>query len=448
MLASFRLLAVAIFLPCASLPIACTSAKRAESRSPPVTPKVIAEPPALPLSASHVERPPAKPSAPCALLAAHNEEELVAASERARAVMKAVNANGLTSEAVRLAAEVKQLGDVTVPFGSGTKPLKQLSEEQVRSLAVMSPGSDASSFQRARDRLAAIDAVLRAWTRHEPLPTNPYDVIPEFCSQDDHGAWGFWIERASYLPNDQSDPGSFELAASFKLARITRDGTAVVAHEWPNFFAPVQGDSRFLAPGETNCCANNYGQGAPSVLLNHDQDGDGVPEIGLAAAFGVEGTHDERSALYRFRHGAIEEEPSQFSSVLDFDRDGRPDLVASQWLEVGSDCDAGFPVNQVSPPYLGHALPDGTYAFDDAVAIAFSRENCAKPPVDFRDSSAVWCAKLWGMSEAVLRRRVLATCRKRECPWAEGSTACVHLEPTLKGFQPPLRLTPPSAPPR
>jgi hypothetical protein len=174
--------------------------------------------------------------------------------------------------------------------------------------------------------------------------------------------------------------------------------------------------------------------------LKHDQDGDGIPELGLRATFGVEGSHQESAVLYRFFKGAIEERPSSFNDVVDFDGDGRIDLLFQQRTEYGEHCESGFPLGVGSPRYLGHALPDGTYSLDDEVAVAFSRSICPKPPEQVRSSDEIWCARLWGIEEAKLRRRVLAGCAKQECP-STSRTPCTHLESFLE-LDPPLRLSP------
>lgn len=417
--------------------LACAGGQPPSASKPAPVASVAAAP------AAAVAEPAPQPLAkPCQILQAHNEEELIAATERARSLMSSLLPTALADEAARLAADARRLAEREVPFGSqGTVKLKSLSRDQLEMATRANPGGDPGAYYRVLYLAERVEAVRRAFQRHEPLPTDINDPVPEFCAEDEHGAWGFWIERASFVLGSASDPADFRLGAQFALARVQRDGQAFVSRTWPSFYASIYGDERFLPKPEPNCCVNNYGQGAPNVVLKHDQDGDGILEVGLVASFGVEGSHQESAVLYRFRNGAIEEQPSTFDDVVDADADGRPDLLFDQRSEYGESCDSGFPLSQTSPRYLGHALPDGTYSLDDEVALAYSRTICPKPPARARTVEDIWCARLWGVDEAALRRQVLAGCAKQECPPTE-RMPCTHLESMLAELRPPFRLTP------
>ncbi len=98
---------------------------------------------------------------------------------------------------------------------------------------------------------------------------------------------------------------------------------------------------------------------------------------------------------------------AHFTDVLDADGDGRPDLVDETFYlshdRIGGMCGA-TPVR--GAPILLHSLRDGTFSRTDGVARAFARAQCpSKPKLPHDD---VPCARIWGESEASVRKDVEA----------------------------------------
>jgi len=176
-----------------------------------------------------------------------------------------------------------------------------------------------------------------------------------------------------------------------------------------------------------------------TVAAAFDWDGDGVSEA--AVRFQVsehEGDGASAVRLFRVRGGAVvpyapAAPVGPIAGVRDVDGDGRPDLLLPSPWHVVEHCGPGD--NEIAgPDLLAHALPDGTFSTDDAVARGHVARRCeealregARDMGDsHRDLLAVACARRAGASAeatvAALRARHrgaprlrLASYRGEEC---------------------------------
>src|SRR4029077_2920138 len=94
----------------------------------------------------------------------------------------------------------------------------------------------------------------------------------------------------------------------------------------------------------------------------------------------------------------------------------------------------------ISPEYLGHALPDGSYSFTDDLARQQLREQCPSKPVSCKTTTAIFCGKVWGVDPASMLRRARRACRKDPCVGDERLAPCEDLEIAIKQFEAPLLL--------
>jgi hypothetical protein len=288
-------------------------------------------------------------------------------------------------------------------------------------------------------------ALEQALSGKQPLPVNSMASFEvELCKPDAHGAWAFWTVAVAYQPEDDSW-SRWSVSRKVALARVSADGELTLAQRFPSFLHGSSSDKDFPGLRDDNCCSEGYGIGEPQLLFLNDQNSDGVPEIGLRASYGVEGSHEVSAVLYRFEHGRITEEEWPVESMTDVDGDGRLDIVAVDEVPAADQCGSGFPSYSASLPYLGHALPDGTYSFDDATARAYLLQQCPARPKSFGDAQAIWCAKAWGVTEKALSLGARRLCAKDPCQGQSNLPACESLESAIGGLKPPLTLQAPSA---
>lgn len=151
-----------------------------------------------------------------------------------------------------------------------------------------------------------------------------------------------------------------------------------------------------------------------SIEGSFDYDGDGSTEVVTARVESNNRTSPIVSlAIRTMRAGRVERyEPAggvpAFSGLVDFDRDGRPDLY-QLFCTPFEQRSSG--VTLYGPRCLAHARPDGTFSTDDAVAQSFVRAQCTAPPerlvvLDARSGSvdrdatlsAIACARFYGES--------------------------------------------------
>jgi hypothetical protein len=379
---------------------------------------------------------------PCERVEQHNLALLREATARVAGAIAAMGDKRLTA---RIDAAEKALNADGANLSRSGARLDSLDEETLSMLAQVD--YEVRGYLRAREQVTTLKAVELALRTQQPIPlSNMGSFEVELCKPDAHGAWAFWTVEASYQPRDETW-GEWDVSRQVALARISASGALTLARRFPSFLHGSSSDTRFPGVQGDNCCAESYGVGEPQLLFLNDQNGDSIPEIGLRAEYAVEGSHDLTNVLYRFDNGTITEEEWPVDSMTDVDGDGRLDIIARDEVSAADQCGSGFPSHSVSPPYLGHALPDGTYAFADPTARAYLLKQCPSRPKSFGDAQAIWCAKAWGVSEVSLSVGALRLCEKDPCQSQSNRPACETLESAIHGLKPPLRLDSPRVSP-
>lgn len=330
-------------------------------------------------------------------------------------------------------------GRETVVMGTEKRRLDQVPGDRLTMLSLLHPA--VGEYDRALATVERLQKTVSALKAGQPLPLGPSESEVEYCVEDMQGAWAFWTVSASYGPGN-GDPEQFLLAREVRLARVTSELVVSVAAELPSLMDPVDIDPRFLDTPNANCCESGYGVGAPRIVFNHDQTGDGIPEVAVTATFAVEGSSERRGYVYRYASEGIVSQRLDFDNVRDVDADGRIDLEFVEDLEVGEDCDTGFSTHLLGARYVAHALPDGSYSFTDEAARAFSRTQCPNMPSRIASGEDIWCAKLWGMPSKQLEQKLRNQCAKQSCP-PSAVPPCAELEVGVRAFEPKLSLKAP-----
>ena len=190
----------------------------------------------------------------------------------------------------------------------------------------------------------------------------------------------------------------------------------------------------------------------------HDLDGDGGDEAAVAVRaerLDVGTPTEEIGVIYTSRGGAVAAYPLgegvRAEVAFDVDGDGRPDFVQPSRYRAPNGCG---PSIFYGPPELAHALPDGGFSRDDAVAREFARVVCeplaglrhvvrgiaeAGEPQGYEYPMRVGCLALRGVTLATLRAEVESHWSDREdndCSTREGTLA-------LTAVAPPFTVEPP-----
>jgi hypothetical protein len=268
------------------------------------------------------------------------------------------------------------------------------------------------------------------------------------CYRSKKGAWGLSAEFVTY---DHDTHGSPE---------PSRSGNWYVSHVDPGGALVT---NLAVARGKTS---NELSMGYPEDMkwkepVLFDFDGDGEDELivtgtahvsessdyafGQVWAVGQRGFPPWAISEYELR-GTFHD----FYDSVDFDGDGRPDLVTHGHYVAPSTRPTGSssPHTDYGPPLLAHSLADGTFSSSDAVAERYALRSCPRKPASLLDPSSdarsidqellnVICARIWGASEADVVQRV-----KREC--GPPGRRCGDVEGMLRWakIEPPVRLKP------
>jgi hypothetical protein len=169
---------------------------------------------------------------------------------------------------------------------------------------------------------------------------------------------------------------------------------------------------------------SGFGEVSSIASDGTDYDRDGVPEmIVMRHTMGPEGGDGYESWIVTMHGSKITEYAPAHGITLigppvDFDRDGRLDLVTSYGLSVSTEetCEY-YKSYPTTPSLLAHALPDGSFSPTDAVAKAYARKTCPQQPAVIRSPLDALCAKLWSATPAEVaasRKRVTA-CVQWDC---------------------------------
>lgn len=261
---------------------------------------------------------------------------------------------------------------------------------------------------------AAIAEAKRAGNGKEPngdpLPENEVGARLDHelgrCEVSGSGAWGLVVQRLSPMPWD----GWGGVQVLFALVHVGDDGARTQVTPFDD--APDGG----AAPKVDNLYFSNVDGAEIRSFTAFDYDGDGTREIVLV----VSGKYHEGETwawgrVYTVAKGGVAPYPPAasvpFSSVVDEDADGRPDLLGGEpYDDVFENCCSGFASQLEGPPLLAHALTDGSFSRTDGVAIAVAKRACPEPPKEIVAGGAAWdvgavhtavaCAKLWGVDDA------------------------------------------------
>lgn len=299
--------------------------------------------------------------------------------------------------------------------------------------------ADKGAHAQASALLSSLMSVQRSLREGEPVlgTPNSEEVSVEFCMADAHGAWAYWLASAVTAPTSSS-LDSWGTARVMRLARVQNDGRVFFASAFPSYMSGPAAEEHFdHLVGYSNCCVlGDHQQGDTELLFINDQDGDGVAEIGLRTSQTDDAAEDAWSVIYRFKAERIEEREFRGVEVEDVDGDGRIDLLLYQ-LSVARACD--YLYDEASPKYLGHALADGSYSFDDAAARTHLEEAGPESPQHVKNVEDVWCALAWGRPREAVLRDARSGCQRGLCV-SKLDEACEVMENAAKEFRPPLSL--------
>ena len=232
-----------------------------------------------------------------------------------------------------------------------------------------------------------------------------------FCWSDDRGAWGLELSAIQVTPRHMVKiPMRMEAAA--ELGGRLR-------------IVCVAGDERVAAASDRAFEASRPLEGS-----TFDWSGDGVPELTFPASNDY--TFPEVEIWMAADHRVAPYPPAggmHARVVRDVDGDGRPDLLYtapySGELEIYESVDVTrfFAPEDGGFWLVAHSLADGTFSRDDEVARTWAKRACPDGALDERrgasapedalsDATAIRCARLWGVSQAVVERSIARRCKK------------------------------------
>jgi hypothetical protein len=202
----------------------------------------------------------------------------------------------------------------------------------------------------------------------------------------------------------------------------------------------------------------------PPVFGRHaamyDFDNDGVPELVASISKDVRTFAPAARIFVTVKKNAIAPYPVaggyKVDAAVDMDKDGRPDLRISYDLgkrTVCSPADEG----RVEVELAAHALPDGKFSVDDAVAKSFAEKRCPAMPSadalftptitgspDERDLSlqTIACERMRGKTAEAVVSEIQTACAPSAGATQKCSGPCRHLKDALAvaNFQPPIQL--------
>lgn len=174
------------------------------------------------------------------------------------------------------------------------------------------------------------------------------------------------------------------------------------------------------------------------VFASYDFDNDGSSEALVRAhSSGSESDGEVSFEILTVRGAAVRAyEPAggipTFERIVDYDDDGRPDLLDYRAYVLSSDDEGGATYGL---KVIAHGRNDGTFSQDDSVARDFIRAQCTAPPqrlvvIEGNDIEraatfgAILCARFWGEgSERIVQRMFTDTAQLEESDrdWLRGA---------------------------
>ena len=236
--------------------------------------------------------------------------------------------------------------------------------------------------------------------------------------------------------NEEMTP---EQERSAREAMIGKTGMGIACHPFPNgawsieaktfrateygsasadlFVVVYVGDRRVEISEPTAAGAAGMFISVGTALAS-DYDKDGVPEFWMhVEEEGVEGGHMEQGSLLRFDgKDVVPYGPASKLGLLsmppyDVDGDGLIDLPTSLDIRLGEGIECGGKENWSAAKLLAHALPDGTFSTNDAVAKSFVSSWCASAPSKIASPEQALCARMWKLPRTI----VSSTCAPWDC---------------------------------
>lgn len=185
------------------------------------------------------------------------------------------------------------------------------------------------------------------------------------------------------------------------------------------------------------CNFDDYGVLEFEPLRLTDVDRDGVQELYLGAVFSAnEGVYAATRGFYEIdgepaapRIVRQEDPPALRGFVLegiaDVDADGGVDLLThGPYVGFREGACSGFSFRVEGPMFLLHQQADGSWRWDDAVALAHADAECAGSQMEESSLLHVACDRLRGKSTA----KTIAPLRCR--PWRRGEDPCTAEPPS------------------
>jgi hypothetical protein len=185
-----------------------------------------------------------------------------------------------------------------------------------------------------------------------------------------------------------------------------------------------------------------------TASLASDYDADGIPELYVHTyEGGVEGGHSEESFLYTRLRGAVTIYPpagslADIGAPKDVDGDGRLDLPTSAGIRIDGPVECQGKSDWDAAVFIAHALPDGRFSTNDAVAKKFARNWCPAAPAKVSSVTDAVCARLWASTPQTMAaaRKLAMSCVRWDCnleiankPQPKGASA--DCEPRQNAFE-------------
>jgi hypothetical protein len=172
-----------------------------------------------------------------------------------------------------------------------------------------------------------------------------------------------------------------------------------------------------------------------------DYDGDGVAELLVSATRASEAGLSEHypfetplAAVWHVHDGVVSAyAPSiPIRSFADVDADGRPDLITMRDFSIEA-YDGDVTVYSFEgPEWAAHALPNGTFSFDDEVASSFVKRSCAGMSLQTADGltllRAAACARLNGAPPKQIEGDYLKRCAALTRSYESTSNAACRID--------------------
>ncbi|MEO6420993.1 MAG: hypothetical protein ABIP39_16395, partial [Polyangiaceae bacterium] len=279
------------------------------------------------------------------------------------------------------------------------------------------------------------------------------------CSVSDSGsAWTVAITSASAQSIPATDPGQrcTHLTIAFAVAHVSPTGE--VALTSPSFAEALSSESLTDHDGGTASVDvyPPYLETSLSLARAFDADGDGEPELLVAATRDAPEFTLVSSSLWTFRNGKVslygEGRLPAIVMMDDVDEDGRPDIVTrGPYQGKPTSWFSSIESPWLAPMFLAHALEDGGFTESDLVARSWVKRMCRTKPKAIKldggpyvedehpVAEQIVCARVWGASEAEAIANVKSVCETTD-PDAAAHAPCPDELKQVARIRPPIRL--------